>query len=86
MSPRFGWRCAYRGIGVAENICWRRAWFGGRCCRSKLGCPVGIELLIILFVFLFSMLIPLVISFLIYRDSKTRGSQHALAWGFGSVF
>lgn len=52
----------------------------------QVGVPGGIEVLILLFIFFISFIIPLVISFLIYRDAKKRGSQHALAWGVGAFF
>jgi threonine/homoserine/homoserine lactone efflux protein len=52
----------------------------------QVGFPGGIELIIFLFILFISFIIPLIISFLIYRDAKTRGSQHALAWGVGSFF
>ena len=47
--------------------------------------PGGPELFI-LFSLLFSVIIPLVVTYYIYRDAKDRGSQHALAWGVGSFF
>jgi len=48
--------------------------------------PGGIEILIILLIFVLSLGIPLVVSVLIYRDASGRGSQHALAWALGAFF
>lgn len=50
------------------------------------GVPGGVELLIILFILFLSFGLPLIISFFIYRDAKSRGSRHALAWGLGAFF
>ena len=46
----------------------------------------GIELLVVLLVFLILLVVPLAVSFLVYRDAKARGSGHALAWGAGAFF
>ena len=46
--------------------------------------PGGIELLIVLVIALFSLLLPLVVAVLIYRDAARRGSRHALAWAVGA--
>jgi len=48
--------------------------------------PGGIEILIILLIFVLSLGIPLVVSVLIYRDASGRESQHALAWALGAFF
>jgi threonine/homoserine/homoserine lactone efflux protein len=48
--------------------------------------PGGVELLIVLFVFGLSLILPLVVSVLVYRDAKRRGSRHALAWAVGAFF
>jgi len=48
--------------------------------------PGGVELLIIFLVFGLSLVLPLVVSVLIYRDAKRRGSRHALAWAVGAFF
>lgn len=42
--------------------------------------PGGIELLIVLFLSVLTLIVPLVVSVLIYRDATGRGSRHALAW------
>lgn len=52
----------------------------------QFGLPGGVELLVLLFVSVVSFVVPLVVSFLIYRDAKGRGSRHALAWGIGAFF
>jgi hypothetical protein len=52
----------------------------------QFGVPGGVEMLILLFVFAFSLVLPLVVSFLIYRDANRQGSHHALAWGLGAFF
>ncbi|AZH24379.1 hypothetical protein [Haloplanus aerogenes] len=52
----------------------------------QVGVPGGAEILIMLFVFALSVVVPLVVSFLIYRDAKGRGSRHALAWALGAFF
>lgn len=52
----------------------------------QVGVPGGIEIIILLLIFFISFIIPLAISFFIYRDAKKRGSQHALAWGLGAFF
>jgi len=46
--------------------------------------PGGVELLIVFVVALFSLLLPLVVAVLIYRDATRRGSRHALAWAVGA--
>jgi len=46
--------------------------------------PGGIELLVVFLVALLSLVVPLVVSVLIYRDAKRRGSRHALAWAVGA--
>ncbi|WP_380678969.1 hypothetical protein [Salinigranum sp. GCM10025319] len=46
------------------------------------GAPGGPELLILLL----TIVVPLAISYYIYRDAKRRGSRHALAWGLGAFF
>jgi threonine/homoserine/homoserine lactone efflux protein len=48
--------------------------------------PGGVEILILLLVFAVSLVVPLVVAFLIYRDAKGRGSRHALAWALGAFF
>jgi threonine/homoserine/homoserine lactone efflux protein len=50
----------------------------------QFGVPGGIELLIVLVITLLSLVVPLVVSVLIYRDAKRRGSHHALAWAVGA--
>ena len=50
----------------------------------QFGVPGGIELLIVLVITLLSLVVPLVVSVLIYRDAKGRGSRHALAWAVGA--
>ena len=40
--------------------------------------PVGLELLIIL--------LPLVVSVLVFRDANARNSSHALVWALGAFF
>lgn len=52
----------------------------------QFGVPGGAEILIVLFVFLLSFVVPIVVSVLIYRDAKGRGSRHALAWALGAFF
>jgi threonine/homoserine/homoserine lactone efflux protein len=52
----------------------------------QFGVPGGPELLIVLIITFFSFVVPLAISFYIYRDAKGRGSRHALAWGVGAFF
>jgi threonine/homoserine/homoserine lactone efflux protein len=52
----------------------------------QFGVPGGPELLIALFAFLLSFVVPIVVSVLIYRDAKGRGSRHALAWALGAFF
>jgi len=52
----------------------------------QVGMPGGLELVIALFVFLLSVVVPVVVSVLIYRDAKGRGSRHALAWALGAFF
>jgi threonine/homoserine/homoserine lactone efflux protein len=52
----------------------------------QVGVPGGIELLIVLFVTVLSLVVPLVVAVLIYRDAKRRGSRHALAWALGAFF
>ena len=52
----------------------------------QIGIPGGPELLITLLVFGLSVVVPLVVSALIYRDAKRRGSRHALAWAVGAFF
>jgi threonine/homoserine/homoserine lactone efflux protein len=46
--------------------------------------PGGIELLIVFVITLLSLLVPLVVSVLIYRDATRRSSRHALAWAVGA--
>jgi len=46
--------------------------------------PGGIELLIVLFIAGLSLIVPLAVSVLIYRDATGRGSRHALAWAVGA--
>jgi len=48
----------------------------------QVGAPGAPEILVILFTFV----VPLAISFLIYRDAKGRNSRHALAWAVGAFF
>jgi uncharacterized BrkB/YihY/UPF0761 family membrane protein len=50
----------------------------------QFGVPGGVELLISLFVLFLTLIVPLVVSVLIYRDAKRRGSRHALAWAVGA--
>ncbi|GAB3325684.1 hypothetical protein EI982_10745 [Haloplanus rallus] len=52
----------------------------------QFGVPGGPELLIVLFMLVFSFAVPLVVSVLIYRDAKGRNSRHALAWALGAFF
>jgi Sec-independent protein secretion pathway component TatC len=52
----------------------------------QFGVPGGIELLVIGFIFLFSLVVPLAIAFLVYRDASGRNSNHSLAWGLGAFF
>ncbi|WP_248897088.1 hypothetical protein [Haloplanus halobius] len=52
----------------------------------QFGVPGGPELLILFLVLLMSFAVPLVVSFLVYRDAKRRHSSHALAWGVGAFF
>lgn len=52
----------------------------------QAGVPGGPELLVLLGTLLVSVIVPLVVSVLIYRDAKNRGSRHALAWGVGAFF
>ena len=46
------------------------------------GAPGGPELLILLL----TIVVPLAISYYIYRDAKRLRSRHALAWGLGAFF
>jgi len=50
----------------------------------QFGVPGGVEILVLLFVFGLSIVLPLAISVVIYRDAKGRGSRHALAWAVGA--
>jgi threonine/homoserine/homoserine lactone efflux protein len=50
----------------------------------QVGVPGGIELLIVLAIALLSLVVPLVVSVLIYRDAKRRRSRHAIAWAVGA--
>jgi uncharacterized BrkB/YihY/UPF0761 family membrane protein len=52
----------------------------------QFGVPGGIEILVLLFVLSFSVVVPLAISFLIYRDAQGRDSRHAFAWAVGAFF
>jgi len=52
----------------------------------QFGVPGGVEMLILLLVFLLSFVVPIAVSVLIYRDAKGRGSRHALAWALGAFF
>jgi uncharacterized BrkB/YihY/UPF0761 family membrane protein len=52
----------------------------------QFGLPGAVELLVILFVLSLSLVVPLVVSFLVYRDAKRRHSRHALAWGLAAFF
>ncbi len=52
----------------------------------QIAVPGGVELLVIGFIFLFTMVVPLAIAFLVYRDASGRNSDHALAWGLGAFF
>lgn len=52
----------------------------------QFGVPGAPELLVVLLLAGVSFVVPLVISIVIYRDARERGSQHALAWGLGSFF
>ncbi len=52
----------------------------------QMAAPGGPELLVVLFVSFFSFVIPLAVSFFIYRDANGRNSRHALAWGVGAFF
>jgi threonine/homoserine/homoserine lactone efflux protein len=52
----------------------------------QMAAPGGPELLVTLVITFFSFVIPLVVSFFIYRDAKGRNSRHALAWGVGAFF
>ncbi|WP_251329267.1 hypothetical protein [Haloplanus pelagicus] len=48
--------------------------------------PGGIEILILLSVMAFSVVVPLAVSYLVYRDATGRNSRHALAWALGAFF
>jgi threonine/homoserine/homoserine lactone efflux protein len=52
----------------------------------QVGLPGAVELVVVLLILLLSFVVPLVVSFLVYRDAKGRGSRHALAWGLGAFF
>lgn len=52
----------------------------------QFGVPGGIELLVVLFVFGLLTVVPLAVSYLVYRDARRRGSRHALAWTVGAFF
>lgn len=52
----------------------------------SLQLPGGIEILVVLFVLLLSLVVPLAVSVFVYRDARKRDSDHALAWGLGSFF
>lgn len=52
----------------------------------QFGVPGAIELLVVLFVLFLSVIVPLAVSYYIYRDAKRRDSRHALAWGVGAFF
>ncbi|MFB6170009.1 MAG: hypothetical protein ABEJ06_02575 [Haloarculaceae archaeon] len=52
----------------------------------QVAAPGGIEVLIVLFVLSLSVLLPLVVSVLVYRDARARDSRHALAWSVASFF
>jgi uncharacterized BrkB/YihY/UPF0761 family membrane protein len=52
----------------------------------QAGVPGGPELLVALFAMLLSVVVPLVVAVLVYRDAKGRGSRHALAWAVGAFF
>jgi threonine/homoserine/homoserine lactone efflux protein len=52
----------------------------------QFGVPGAIELLIVLLVLFLSVIVPLAVSYYIYRDAKRRDSRHALAWGVGAFF
>jgi threonine/homoserine/homoserine lactone efflux protein len=52
----------------------------------QFGVPGAVELVVLLLLSLVTFVVPLVVSFLIYRDAKRRGSRHALAWGVGAFF
>lgn len=46
--------------------------------------PGGPELLVFLLVSLVGVVVPLVVSYVIYRDATARRSRHALAWAVGA--
>ncbi|MFB6103039.1 MAG: hypothetical protein ABEJ73_10795 [Haloplanus sp.] len=48
--------------------------------------PGGVEILVVLLTLLLSVVVPLAVSFLIYRDARRRNSRHALAWAVGAFF
>ncbi|MFB6195316.1 MAG: hypothetical protein ABEI80_04030 [Haloplanus sp.] len=52
----------------------------------QIGIPGGPEIVIILLLVLLSFVVPLVVSYFVYRDAKRRNSRHALAWGLGAFF
>jgi len=52
----------------------------------QAGVPGSLELLVALFAMLLSVVVPLIVSVLVYRDAKGRGSRHALAWAVGAFF
>jgi threonine/homoserine/homoserine lactone efflux protein len=52
----------------------------------QAGVPGAPELLVALFAMLLSVVVPLVVAVLVYRDAKGRGSRHALAWAVGAFF
>ncbi|MFC6974768.1 hypothetical protein ACFQL1_08880 [Halomicroarcula sp. GCM10025709] len=52
----------------------------------QLGVPGGAEIVILLLIFGILLVVPLIVSALIYRDANDRNSSHALAWASGSFF
>ena len=73
---------------MTHNYSRRTLLSAGREWRAMLvlqaAVPGGIELLIVFVIALLSLLLPLVVAVLIYRDATRRGSRHALAWAVGA--
>ncbi|MFB6161216.1 MAG: hypothetical protein ABEJ61_08580 [Haloferacaceae archaeon] len=52
----------------------------------QAGVPGAVEIVVILLLLFLSFVVPLLVSFYIYRDARGRGSRHALAWAVGAFF
>jgi uncharacterized BrkB/YihY/UPF0761 family membrane protein len=52
----------------------------------QVGVPGAPELVVVFLTLLLSVVVPLAVSVLIYRDAKRRNSGHALAWAVGAFF